>query len=361
MRASVWLAATAVAFLSLGAVMMKADTMETFELDIRAGEPLADAMARSSLRIDVPITLGMHGIPLPPLADWSAERYRLRLAENVTIPWTPSGGTVWMHTGVINQIDLDFANLSLGRTDGDWHTPWTAPQSEPLDAAAKSIAELYTLLLGLDPVGNAGPSCKGDIPRPENPFCSEPETLPEGLSTQDVLDSITEFALKYQSDLRRDPQLLEVAPAPLVLGQWWLADGSKVDLFVSTILSAADTSIPYQDRDVTVAASLTVTDFFRTGVSKLIETCYDQQAIFPEAVRYTQQQAAQIFHGLYSDFFPPLVDGKPVSDMRVLRGLDWSGLQDRYWNDPSFRDGFCSLLRELEDEAGYTGPKPPLR
>ena len=85
------------------------------------------------------------------------------------------------------------------------------------------------------------------------------------------------------------------------------------------------------------------------------------QALLPQAMAYTPQQAAQVFHGLFADFYPPTVDGKTVTDMVALQRLDWAQLTDAYWNDAETRREFCTRLDQLQRDAGYTGPVAPLR
>lgn len=104
-----------------------------------------------------------------------------------------------------------------------------------------------------------------------------------------------------------------------------------------------------------------VKEFFRAGLSRLIAACYDEQALFPERMLYAHKQATHIFHGLYEDFYPPTLDGREITDPVELALLDWDQLSDRYNNDPDSRREFCTLLRDLEIEAGYAGPFAPYR
>lgn len=48
-------------------------------LDLKAGEPVGDALARSSLKIKVGVLADVQGLYLPPLQDWNGERYQIRL------------------------------------------------------------------------------------------------------------------------------------------------------------------------------------------------------------------------------------------------------------------------------------------
>ena len=145
-------------------------------------------------------------------------------------------------------------------------------------------------------------------------------------------------------------------PTVLNLGQWWLPNGNQVMITVIPIID-----ISHIDSVPRLQLSINIREFFHVGVSRLIPTCYDQQAIFPQKVAYSQQQAARIFGGLYDDFYPPQVDGKVVTDLAELELLDWSILTAEYWEEPDMRREFCKLLQELETRSGYSGPFAPLR
>src|SRR5690606_29887820 len=88
-------------------------------LDIQAGEPLGDAMSRSTMKQDLPIALDMQNLRLPVLMDWGSTRYQVRLqggeGKSVLFKWTPVAGTIWSYTGWIDEVDLDFTNYHLTR------------------------------------------------------------------------------------------------------------------------------------------------------------------------------------------------------------------------------------------------------
>jgi len=147
----------------------------------------------------------------------------------------------------------------------------------------------------------------------------------------------------------------------LVLGQWWLPNGNLVMLSATASLDTAPDSVPLTDRPVGAFIDLNVKEFFNANLGLLMQSCYDQQAIVPQKIAFTPAQAAQIFRGLLADFYPPNVDGRTVTDMIELQQLDWARLTDAYWNDAETRRGFCALLEELQQSAGYTGPVAPRR
>ncbi|MFV0475866.1 MAG: hypothetical protein ACK5MQ_16940 [Pikeienuella sp.] len=143
------------------------------------------------------------------------------------------------------------------------------------------------------------------------------------------------FLERVAAEIGNDPEPGNRMSLVLNLGQWRLANGNLIQLIVTP--SGAPPS--------RLRLAVNIREFFRAGLSRLIPNCYDQQAIFPEKMIYTQIQAARIFHGLYEDFHPPVVDGEPVTDMDALQNLDWSRLADAYRSDAATRRGFCANLR----------------
>ena len=361
-------AAVLLIIIALTAPLGSKNMDDVLELDFQAGEPLADMMARSSLNIDVSIPLGMQGLPLPVLADWNGERYRLRLqggnGKSAVIPWTPSGGTIWMNTGVIDEIDLDFINFDKTRADSpDWTPPLKTSRDMPAPVAdtAAAIIELYHLIQSLDPIPVDEVSCYENMPVKDQRPCPETNVLTGQLTDDQIGEAVAELHASYTADLAANPDTLNKPPKRLVLGQWWLPNGNLVHVTIYASVITPDSSVPLSDGKVGFGVTLNVAELFRAGISKLIGTCYDQQALFPDKVIYTPQQAADIFHGLYADFFPPVVDGKTLDDIVELQKLNWTKLTSEYWADPEARTGFCTLLRELEKKAGYTGPFAPFR
>ncbi|MFV0334654.1 MAG: hypothetical protein ACK5JR_11375 [Tropicimonas sp.] len=342
------------------------DTSTPLTLDIQAGEPLGDAMARSTMTIDIPIALDMQGLPLPPLSSWNGEgRYQLALQtggkHSIVIPWTPSGGTIWMNFGVIDEIDLDFLYFDTARVDGS-----TADDVSATDADIEAIVSVYTALQAAEPRAAEIASCyhnripleflEKDQRDSESGDCDRAVLIASHQTPDSLRAALRQLLNDAAGEIRNDSDALNKVPLTLNLGQWWLPNGNLLMLTVIPFSEAAQNASPSR-----LKLSISIREFFRAGLSRLVRTCYDQQAIFPEKISYTQDQAARIFHGLYDDFYPPIVDGEIVTDLSVLEQLDWSSLSDDYWVDADTRRNFCSLLQELELSVDYAGPAAPLR
>lgn len=335
-------------------------------LDIQAGEPLGDAMTRSTMTVDISITPEMQELPLPPLASWNGDgRYQLALQtggkHSIVIPWTPSGGTIWMNFGVIDEIDLDFQYFDTARVGGR-----TAGDVSATDADIESIVNIYAVLQAAEPRAAEIASCyhnripleflEKDRRDSESGSCDRTVLIASHQAPDNLRAALRQLLNDAAGEIRNDPDALNKVPLTLNLGQWWLPNGNLLMLTVIPLSEAAQNSSPAR-----LKLSISIREFFRAGLSRLVRTCYDQQAIFPEKISYTQDQAARIFHGLYGDFYPPIVDGEIVADLSVLEHLDWSRISDDYWVDVDSRRNFCSLLQELELSVGYAGPAAPLR
>lgn len=348
------------------AVVKSMDKPDPFTLDIQAGEPLGDAMARSTMTVDIPIAIDMQGLPLPPLASWDGKQhYQLDLQtggeQSIVIPWTPSGGTIWMNFGVIDQIDLDFAYFDASRADGN-----ATGNVSPTDADIEAIVRIYAGLQAAEPRAAEISSCyhnripleflDKDRRDSESGNCDRTVLLASRQAPDDLSAALQQILNDAGDEMGNNPDALNKVPLALNLGQWWLPNGNLVMLTVIPLSEGSLDAPPSR-----LKLSVNIREFFRAGLSRLIRTCYDQQAIFPRKATYTKEQAAQIFHGVYDDFYPPEVDGEVLTDTASLAQLDWSRLTEDYSNDPDTRRGLCELLKELEHEVGHDGPVAPLR
>ncbi|RCW79883.1 hypothetical protein [Paracoccus lutimaris] len=351
---------------SLAAMAGSLGDSKPLTLDIQAGEPLGDAMTRSTMAVDIPITPDMQGLPLPPLASWNGNGpYQLALQaggeSSIVIPWTPSGGTIWMNFGVIDEIDLDFMYFDAARVDGS-----TAGDISATDADIEAIVSIYAGLQAVEPRAAEMASCyhnripleflEKDRRDSASGNCDRTVLIAHPQAPDDLRVALRQILHDAGEEIRNESDALNRTPLTLNLGQWWLPNGNLLMLTVIPFSEAAPNAPPSR-----LKLSMNVREFFRAGLSRLVRTCHDQQAIFPEKINYSQEQAARIFHGLYGDFYPPVVDGEIVTDMGVLEQLDWSRLGDDYWNDADTRRNFCLLLQELEQKVNYAGPVAPLR
>lgn len=361
-------AMAAVATMTISAGAMAGTTTDTLMLDIQAGEPFGDTLARSTMQIETTIPLGQLAISLPELADWNGQRYQLRLQggqdRSALIPWTPVSGTIWLHGGVISEIDLSFVNPRQTRADSpDWQRPLATLDHRPdtPDQVAGSLIALFEAIQSLAPTAVRTVSCGDNLPVTEAGSCPGVTVLTGPQTPETIRSAVTAFHADYAAALAQDPAVLDAPARRLVLGQWWLPNGNLIMLSAATMLETAAPTVPLEQRPVGLSISLNIKEFFKSNLGLLMASCFDQQALHPQVMAYTPRQAAQIFDGLFDDFYPPTVDGKAVTDMIALQQLDWARLTDQYWNDAEARRGFCTLLEQLQRDAGYAGPVAPLR
>lgn len=345
-------------------------------LDLKAGEPVGDALARSSLKIEVGVLADVQGLYLPPLQDWNGQRYQIRLQGGgdraALIGWTPFRGTLWLTAGLIDQIKLEFRNFHLTRTDsGDWLRPddTLARPAGDLDGEIDAIAAIYGAIMALEPVPAKITSCHHNA-RPDELLardladstagtCEKETVLRERLTPDALRVALRAFHAGVEQAHQADPRTADQTPPVLNLGQWWLANGNLVMLQV-----LPQTELPPQSGQVPpvrLALSLDIREFYRSGVAGLIATCFDPQSIFPDHILYTPDQAAHIVNGLIALMSPPVVDGQPLTDEIQIQHIDWTAKRDAFWNDAASRKSFCAALLRLQDEAGYDGPRPKLR
>lgn len=340
---------------------------EVLELRIQAGEPLWDTMERSTLRNDVRIALDMQDLPLSSMYGWNGDRFQVAIGAGdgrfATIPWTPSGGKLWMSVGVIDGIDLDFLNFPSTRANSPG---WMRPEDSfeygagTPDQEIEAIVQIYEAIQSLHPKPAERVNCYHNS-LTETPSTCDRVTMATSRLSPDELRTALRDHLRLVTAESEDG----IAPdgkyaLTLNLGQWWLPNGNLAMIVVMpnpNFISGNEDP----DRAWGLKLSLNIKEFFGVYLSRLIPTCYDQQALFPDRVLYTQQEAAHIFHGLFDYFYPPTLDGRVITDPVELQLLDWTELSDRYQSDPETRRGFCARLRQLEIEAGYAGPFAPYR
>lgn len=332
------------------AVALASNLREPERLEIEIGEPIGDVMARSTRKYDFPIELDMQSLSLL-LGQQGGRPLQIVLrngaGQSAVLPYEPFEGELWMHVGVTDELDLRFIQFPpLTAVDrADAQSP--ATQDE---AAIEGITAIYTRILPLTVRPRGQINCYRNSLEISRQPCDGVTLATERLSPEALRERLRAFHVQAANEARDGSK-----PArSLNLGQWWLPNGGLVML---TVTAEADA----REDPIRLSLTVNISDYFHSSLSRLILACYDQQALFPEKMRYSQAQAAQIFHGLYADFFPPVVDGEVVTDRIALAELDWTQLSDSYWNTPSVRSGFCSRLRELEIDAGYKGPFAPLR
>lgn len=328
--------------------------IDTFEIEV--GEPIGDAVARSTRKYGFRIPLDMQSLDLPGHDDkGGALEIVLRngAGKTATLPWQASDGVIWMYVGVTDEINLRFAGFDGPRLREEKRAP-----PDLLEAEIAGIVEIYDRMLSLALRPRERSSCYRNEIRLSDTPCERVTMATNrhsGAELQQILRRFhAEAAAEDWSDRSKTAQMLN-------LGQWWLPNGSIAMLKVIAALPVGNLNENATQSQGQPRLELTVNvrDFFNSRLARLSLSCHDQQAIFPEKILYTQEQAAAIFHGLYADFFPPVVDGEAVSDRITLASLDWHQLESSYWNEPEMRRNFCNLLHRLERETGYAGPVSP--
>lgn len=345
----------AVGLLSVMQVKAKSasnDEIATFEIEI--GEPIVDAVSRSSRKYDFRIPLDMQSLDIPGDADKAgALQILLRngAGKSIAFPWQPQSGIVWMYAGVTDEIDLAFSLFESRRLSGK-----DTMTTNPIDADIAGIVEIYEQILSLTERPRDESHCyHNDLYLTKRP-CQHIILSTERQSSKELAAILNAYHEKveaqYWETSKNDYSLI------LNLGQWWFPNGNLAMLRVVPEYDIETGPIrgkmPFRLR-----LQVSVKDHFNSKMMRLALSCYDQQSIFPEKIGYSQAQAGQIFHGLYADFFPPVVDGVVVTDKITLAELDWGSLMSSYSNDPAERKYFCDLLQRLEREAGYEGPFAP--
>lgn len=371
-----WLAGAAAAVLIGTIVLARPADKTSLVLDIQAGEPIGDAMARSSMKADFPIVPDMLGLDMLPETSWIDHNpYQLRLQAGdgkvIALPWTPDGGMIWTEFGVITEIDLDYHDFgkapSVPESVPAPPASANAPKPDAITRDIEAIVRTYQAFHAVNPRQSDIASCYHNlIPREflaidkrdsERKSCKEVLLRAELQSPDQLRDALRQLLETKTDKPAADPMAgPDDAYRVLNLGQWWLPNGNLVRITVVPNYGPGPDWTP-----TGLSMSINIREFFNAHLSGLVRTCFDQQAIFPDKISYSQTQAATIYHGLYDDFYPPVVDGQPVTDMDRLQQLDWAALSDSYWNDASQREGFCALFKDLERQVGYTGPEAPLR
>lgn len=328
--------------------------IETLEIEI--GEPIGDAVARSTRKYDLHIPLDMQSLDIPGRDEkGGALEIVLRngAGKTATLPWQASDGTLWMYVGITDEIDLRFAGFD------DAHLREESSASiDPFEAEIAGIVEIYERVISLTLRPRERSTCyRNELTLSDRP-CERVTMATSRLTRAELQQVLRQFhaaaTAEDWSDRSKTAQTLN-------LGQWWLPNGSITMLKVIAIppIGGWDDAAAQSPLPARLELTVNIRDFFNSRLARLSLSCHDQQAIFPEKILYTQEQAAAIFHGLYADFFPPVVDGEAVSDRIKLASLDWSQLESSYWNEPETRRNFCNLLHHLEREIGYAGPVSP--
>ncbi|MGU3575421.1 hypothetical protein ACLBWZ_07805 [Brucellaceae bacterium C25G] len=345
----------AVGFLLVMQVKAKSasnDEVTTFEIEI--GEPIVEAVSRSSRKYDFQIPLDMQSLDIPSHADKTdALQILLRngVGKSIAFPWQPQSGIIWMYAGVTDEIDLSFSTFEGRRLSGNATTP-----ANPIEADIAGIVEIYEQILSLAERPRDESHCySNDLHLTKRP-CQHIILATERQSPKQLAATLSAYHDKV------DAQYWEVSKNDysliLNLGQWWFPNGNLAMLRVMPEYDI-EAGVVRGKMPFRLMLQVSVKDHFNSKMMRLALSCYDQQSIFPEKMRYSQAQAGQIFHGLYADFFPPVVDGVVVKDKIALAGLDWGALMSSYSNDPESRKHFCDLLQRLEKDAGYEGPFAP--
>jgi len=323
--------------------------IKTFEIEI--GEPIGDAVSRSSRKYDFGIPLDMQSLDIPGYAD-KADTLQIVLrngaGKSIAFPWQPQSGIIWMYVGVTDEIDLEFSGFEGQRLSGN-----DTIFANPIEADIDGIVEIYEQILSLSERPRDVSHCYHNSLHLTKRPCQRIILATDRQSPKELAATLNAYhakvAAEYWGTSKNDYSLI------LNLGQWWFPNGNLAMLRVMPEY-VIETGVVKGKMPFRLKLQVSVKDHFNSKMVRLVLSCYDQQSIFPEKMRYSQAQVGQIFHGLYADFFPPIVDGVVVTDKIALASLDWGPLMSSYSNEPEVRKHFCDLLQRLEREAGYEGP-----
>ena len=320
-------------------------------LDIEIGEPFGDAMARSTRKYDFGILLDLQGLELWPGGDGRAPLQivlRNGDGQSVPLPYQPDSGIIWMYVGVTDEIDLHYDSF-IPVDSGDTATTQQPARDDPENLEA--VVAIYTAIIQLALRPRDEISCFHNTLEISKQPCGRIALATGGLSPDALRGELRALLTKVSEEEYNG----DLTARGLNLGQWWLPNGSlaMMKVFVPQTRS--------RDMPVRLTMTVNIKDFVRASFVGQSLECYDQQAIYPEKMLYSQTQAAHIFHGLSAIYFPPVVDGERVTDPVKQAMLDWSLIFYNYWQNPANLPQFCDALHRLEREAGYTGPVAPPR
>ena len=347
-------------------------------LDIQAGEPLGDAMARSTMKQDLPITLDMQNLRLPVLMDWDSTRYQVRLqggeGKSALIKWTPVGGTIWAYAGWIDEVDLDFAHFHLTRADDpDWILPQDAygQPAGTLDADINAIVDIYESVQAMDARPSRLPSCYDnviplemlDIQRKAalSGACGRVTMQTQKLSGDALRKVLREFYEQVVREQKTDPASKKKAAQVLNLGQWWLPNGSQLQ-----ITALLDRNKPHdsgQANPLSYRLRVNVREYYRARIAISIAQCFDQQAIFPKRVLYTQAQSSALLQKVMQYMYPPRVNTQENLSAIQIQEMAWApekGGYSRLLAAVGGRRAFCEKILQFQREINYNGIQAPL-
>ena len=347
-------------------------------LDIQAGEPIGDAMSRSSLKKNHSIVLDMQGLRLP-MGGKESSRYQVRLqggeGKSALIKWTPVGGIIWSYTGWLEEIDLIFANFHLTRADApDWVMPEDTYElpAGTLQSDIDAITDIYDSVMAMNPRPPSQPSCSFHnlIPQWEMPGAKSRAPFRGGcwrttmqtrkLSIDALHAVLREFYEKVMSEQNTEPKYKTQQARVLNLGQWWLPNGSQLQMIVT--LSKVRSNDAEQS-PLRFNLNINVREYYRANIATSVAGCFDQQAIFPEQVLYTQDQSSQLLHKIMHYMYPPKVDGQALTDPIQIQEMEWVPKKEGGYGVFNFvggRRAFCEQVVRFQKEIGYDGIQAPL-
>ena len=345
-------------------------------LDIQAGEPLGDALARSAMAQNIRIALDMQTLRFPLRRDGESPRYQVRIqggeGKSALIKWTPISNTIWAYSGWVDEVDLGFANFHLTRADDP---NWVLPEDTydlpagTLQSDMDAIVEIYESVQAMGPKPSRLPACYHNvIPRGMlaaqrkaalNGVCERVTMQTQKLSNSALRAVLREFYQKvlHEPNIVRGKTVAQV----LNLGQWWLPNGSQ--LRMTATLDKAKPNDSEKASPLRFTLRVNVREYYRARIATSMAQCFDQQAIFPERVLYTLAQSSELLHKVMNYMYPPRVNGQALSDVIQIQEMDWAPQKGGGESLLAFvggRRAFCEKVQQFQNETDYNGIRAPL-
>lgn len=262
---------------ALQAKELSPQTGETEILEIEIGEPIGDAVARSTRKYDFRIPLDMQSLDIPGDGD-KPDGLRIVLrngaGKSIAFPWQAHSGVIWMYVGVTDEIDLKFRGFEDRRLSGEG-----AVSDDPNEADIAAIAEIYEQVLSLSERPRNQSHCYRNELRLAESSCSRVIMATDRHSLEALAATLrayrAEVAAEDWETSKNDPALV------LNLGQWWFPNGNLAMLQVmpefDSAAGKAGGKMPFR-----LGLRVNVKDHFNSAMIRLALSCHDQQAIFPE-------------------------------------------------------------------------------
>lgn len=340
-------------------------------LDLRPGEFLSDTLDRSTYPLDG-VRLASSGMSQILLTPFETERPRtpvitLRFGDDqTTLPYVPARGDLYSTQGLASELELGFYNFAAlahdGQRDlsGDFDADIIGSPDDDIDAIAALFDSLRVFAWSGDQVAFCAPEI---AVAPSHAYCLADREIDSDWPTDQELRTALR---RYQADLDRAWSVDDwgdfVDPDPtFVLGQWVTDDGIRISFSVQNRFEISHDltreNAPPSVRKRGLRATIGI-DAYLTGPARRTGDCFGRHLAEGDIIatlrRYTPLEAKGVHGGLMAGLLgvPELPENthtlrKQLADLSVLAQSERAARMDRA----------CDRLPELEDLAGYMGPR----